>query len=193
MWDDDRIRSLLASISLGYPIGAVMMLRAGGIVSASSSVPSRGAPTPVQRDAERLILDGQRRLTSLFQSRRLDGPVLTRDQRGREIERWYYVDMQRALDPNGDREEAVVALPADRPRAPRDRCRYPCVLLGPASPSRPRPHRTRGRGSWRAGRMLCRTARSDGPARLASSPTPRTRSATGGMWPSFAPRLWLCG
>ena len=41
VWDDDRIRSLLASISLGYPIGAVMRLRAGGIVSASSSVPSR--------------------------------------------------------------------------------------------------------------------------------------------------------
>ena len=29
VWDDDRVRSLLASISLGYPIGAVMMLRAG--------------------------------------------------------------------------------------------------------------------------------------------------------------------
>ena len=30
VWDDDHVRSLLASISLGYPIGAVMMLRAGG-------------------------------------------------------------------------------------------------------------------------------------------------------------------
>ena len=38
----------------------------------------------------------------------------TRDQRGREIERWYYVDMRRALDPNADREEAVVSLAADR-------------------------------------------------------------------------------
>ncbi len=37
--------------------------------------------------------------------------MLTRDQRGREIERWYYVDMQRALDPSADREEALVSLP----------------------------------------------------------------------------------
>ena len=114
VWDDDRIRSLLASISLGYPIGAVMMLRAGGDSVRFKQRPLEGAPTPVQRDAERLILDGQQRLTSLFQSLRPDGPVLTRDQRGREVERWYYVDMQRALDPNGDREEAVVSLPADR-------------------------------------------------------------------------------
>ena len=26
IWDDDRIRSLLASVSLSYPIGAVMLL-----------------------------------------------------------------------------------------------------------------------------------------------------------------------
>ena len=30
VWDDEHVRSLLASISLGYPIGAVLMLRAGG-------------------------------------------------------------------------------------------------------------------------------------------------------------------
>ena len=114
VWDDDRIRSLLASISLGYPIGAVMMLRAGGDSVRFKQRPLEGAPTPVQRDADRLILDGQQRLTSLFQSLRLDRPVLTRDQRGREIERWYYVDMTGALDPNADREEAVVSLSADR-------------------------------------------------------------------------------
>ena len=114
MWEDERIRSLLASISLGYPIGAVMMLRAGGESVRFKQRPLEGAPTPAQRDAERLILDGQQRLTSLFQSLHLDRPVLTRDQRGREIERWYYVDMRRALDPNADREEAVVSLPADR-------------------------------------------------------------------------------
>ena len=73
-----------------------------------------GAPTPVPRVAERLILDGQQRLTSLFQSLHLNRPVLTRDQRGREIERWYYVDMQGALNPHADREETVISLPADR-------------------------------------------------------------------------------
>ena len=114
VWDDDHIRSLLASISLGYPIGTVMMLEAGGEGLRFKQRPIEGAPTPANREAERLVLDGQQRLTSLFQSLRLDRPVLTRDQRGREIERWYYIDMRRALDPNADREEAVVSLPAER-------------------------------------------------------------------------------
>ena len=114
VWDDDHIRSLLASISLGYPIGAVMMLRAGGETVRFKQRHLEGAPPPGDREAERLILDGQQRLTSLFQSLRLDRPVLTRDQRGRTIKRWYYIDMQMALDNNGDREEAVVSLPEER-------------------------------------------------------------------------------
>ena len=113
VWDDDHVKSLLASISLGYPIGAVMMLRTGGETIRFRQRPLEGAPTPV-RDADRLILDGQQRLTSLFQSLSLGKPVRTYDQRGREIERWYYIDMQRALDENADREEAVISLPADR-------------------------------------------------------------------------------
>ena len=114
VWDDDHIRSLLASISLGYPIGAVMMLRAGGETVRFKQRPLEGAPASGDREAERLILDGQQRLTSLFQSLRLDRPVLTRDQRGRTIKRWYYIDMRRALDENADREEAVVSLPEGR-------------------------------------------------------------------------------
>jgi hypothetical protein len=30
VWDDDHIRDLIASVSLWYPIGAVMLLEAGG-------------------------------------------------------------------------------------------------------------------------------------------------------------------
>lgn len=112
VWDDAHIRTLLASISLGYPIGAVMMLRAGGESTRFKQRPLEGAPG--NRQAERLILDGQQRLTSLFQSLRLDRPVRTRDQRGRQIQRWYYIDMQRALNPDDDREEAVISLPAER-------------------------------------------------------------------------------
>ena len=114
MWDDDHIKSLLASISLGYPIGAVMMLTAGGETIRFRQRPLEGAPPPAQRDAERLILDGQQRLTSLLQALRLGKPVLTRNQRGRKIERWYYIDMGQALDERADREEAVVSLDANR-------------------------------------------------------------------------------
>ena len=114
VWDDDHIKSLLASISLGYPIGAVMMLTAGGETIRFRQRPLEGAPPPAQRDAERLILDGQQRLTSLLQALRLGKPVLTQNQRGRKIERWYYIDMQQALDERADREEAVVSLDANR-------------------------------------------------------------------------------
>ena len=113
VWDDERVRSLLASISLGYPIGAVMMLRAGGDNVRFRQRAIEGAAA-TDKDAERLVLDGQQRLTSLFQSLRLDQPVITRDQRNRRIERWYYMDMQRALDPHADREDTVISLPADR-------------------------------------------------------------------------------
>ena len=65
-WEDSRIASLLASVSLGYPIGVVMMLEVGG-----DSV--RFAPKPLSgvanaRDPELLLLDGQQRMTSLFQA-----------------------------------------------------------------------------------------------------------------------------
>jgi hypothetical protein len=61
-----------------------------------------------------LILDGQQRLTSLFQSLFLGQAVTTRDLRGNQIKRWYYLGIQKALNPNGDRDEAIVALPEDR-------------------------------------------------------------------------------
>ncbi len=113
VWDDDRIRSLLASVSLAYPVGAVMMLQAGGDSIRFKQRPLEGA-SPSDNMAHRLILDGQQRLTSLFQSLLLGEPVETRDQRGKLIKRWYYVDMKMALDENADREEAIFSVPADR-------------------------------------------------------------------------------
>ena len=109
-----RVRSLIASISLGYPIGAVMMLETGGQSVRFKQRPVEGASPASNRKADRLILDGQQRLTSLFQSLCLDRPVQTRDQRGRPVKRWYYINMRLALDPDADREEAVVSLPEDR-------------------------------------------------------------------------------
>lgn len=40
-WDDPRIASLLATITLGYPVGVVMMLETGG--ADTSTAPSNGA------------------------------------------------------------------------------------------------------------------------------------------------------
>jgi uncharacterized protein with ParB-like and HNH nuclease domain len=69
VWDDGHIRSLLASVSLSYPIGAVMMLETGNPSVRFQPRPVEGALPPSNAgEPERLILDGQQRLTSLFQS-----------------------------------------------------------------------------------------------------------------------------
>lgn len=114
VWDDAHIRSLLASISLGYPIGTIMMLRTGGDQVRFKHRPLEGVVLPNHQPAERLILDGQQRLTSLYQALMLDRPVSTRDERGEEVQRWYYIDMRKALESEDNREEAIIALPADR-------------------------------------------------------------------------------
>ena len=116
VWDDKHIRSLLASISLTYPVGAVMMLEAGGGSTQFKQRPLEGAPDSTREaEADRLILDGQQRLTSLFQSLLLDEPVATQDQRGRKIKRWYYIDMEMALGrKDGDREDAILSIREDK-------------------------------------------------------------------------------
>lgn len=114
VWDDAHIRSLIASISLSYPIGAVMILENGNPDVRFKARPVEGVDLGEPVDPERFILDGQQRLTSLFQSIMLGQPVKTLDSRKKKIERWYYIDMKKALDANGDREDAIRSLPADK-------------------------------------------------------------------------------
>src|SRR3954470_22534271 len=68
VWDDAHVRSLLASISLSFPIGAVMMLQTGNPDVRFKPRLVEGLALPSPPEPERLILDGQQRLTSLFQS-----------------------------------------------------------------------------------------------------------------------------
>jgi hypothetical protein len=111
VWPMEGIRSLLASISLGYPVGTLLLLRTGGAVKFKQR-PLQGA-TPT-KPADRLILDGQQRLTSLFQALKLGLPIETQDVRKRRISGWFYVDIEKALDGYTDREEAIEFVPADR-------------------------------------------------------------------------------
>ena len=114
-WDVDRISSLLASVSLGYPVGVVMLLESGGAdVQFATRLVSGVEAADAAKPAERLILDGQQRLTSLYQALASGRPVQTQDTRKKRLERWFYLDMATALDPDGDREQAILAVPADR-------------------------------------------------------------------------------
>ena len=84
IWDDDHIRDLLVSIARAFPIGAVMLLEAGGEVRFQTR-PVEGLEdkVPRSRKPERLILEGQQRLTTLTQALSLNKPVRTRTAKGK--------------------------------------------------------------------------------------------------------------
>jgi len=113
VWDDEHVRDLLASISQGFPIGAIMLLEAGGDELRFKARPVEGAEVD-GAEPRHLILDGQQRLTSLFQTIFSQNPVATRDAKRKPLNRWYYLDIKRSLDPNCDRIDAVVGVPEDR-------------------------------------------------------------------------------
>lgn len=109
VWDDFHIRSLIASISMSYPIGAVMFLEAGGVPFKPrlfEGVKIHPAPKP-----KILVLDGQQRLTSMYLALRSGKPVKTRTEKGADVHRVYFLDMAKCLDPAEDREDAVLSVP----------------------------------------------------------------------------------
>ncbi|UNS98181.1 DUF262 domain-containing protein [Streptomyces tubbatahanensis] len=112
-WDDERIRALLATVTLDYPLGVVMALETKQ-KSPFKARTLKGAESSGDREPDWLLLDGQQRLTSLFQALYRDQPVETVDGRGKELERWYYVDIAKAVGPPADRDEAIVSVPEDK-------------------------------------------------------------------------------
>ena len=115
VWDDDHIRSLLASISLSYPIGAVMTLVAGNRGVNFKARLLEGVKLKSRPEPDTLLLDGQQRLTSLFQALKSRGPVETRTRRRKKLLRHYYAHIDACIDPSADREEkGIVGVPADR-------------------------------------------------------------------------------
>jgi hypothetical protein len=115
VWDDDRIRSLLASVSVSFPIGAVMVLQTGGESVRFKPRPLAGTHERLRQIApDTLILDGQQRLTSLYQALMSTTAVETKDAKGKPIRRWYYLDMRKAVVNDDDREDAVLSIPEDK-------------------------------------------------------------------------------
>lgn len=113
VWEDDRIRSLLASVSLSYPIGTLMLLTTGNPDVRFKARGVAGAP-PASAEPEQLLLDGQQRITSLYQVLASGEVVETQDDHKKPIKRWYYIDIMAALDPAADRDEAIISVPESR-------------------------------------------------------------------------------
>lgn len=111
VWDDRRIRALIASITLGYPVGALMSMETSDTLRFSPRLfeGSNGTYTP-----ELLLLDGQQRMTSLFLALQSRQAVPTQDEKKKKLECFYYLDMKKCLDPSVERMEAVISVPKDK-------------------------------------------------------------------------------
>src|SRR6476620_4284827 len=70
VWAEDRIQSLIASISRAFPIGALMTLASRpNAPTVFARRPIQGAPAESKDMVpEQLLLDGQQRMTSLYQA-----------------------------------------------------------------------------------------------------------------------------
>ncbi len=114
VWDEERIKSLIASVSQAFPVGALMALDTGGPVNFKPR-PVEGAPVAARTITPRsLLLDGQQRMTSLYQVTLRGQVVETVTPKNKKVKRWFYIDIARALDPSVDREEAIIGVPDNR-------------------------------------------------------------------------------
>lgn len=116
VWAEDRILSLIASVSRAFPVGALMTLTSrSGSTDIFARRPVQGAPTAAKDKApDQLLLDGQQRMTSLYQSCMRQLVVETITPKNKLVKRWFYIDIQKAIQADADREEAIFAVPEDR-------------------------------------------------------------------------------
>jgi hypothetical protein len=111
VWDEVRIKSLIASVSRAFPIGALMTLETGGQVDFKPR-PIEGAPaTAHDIKPQALLLDGQQRMTSLYQVALRGMVVETITAKKKKVKRWFYIDIAEALDPTIDRDDAIISPP----------------------------------------------------------------------------------
>ena len=114
VWDDNRIKALIASIIHNFPVGAAMFLTYGNPDIQFKYKPIEGVIVAPEVVPGELILDGQQRLTSIFNALYNESPVHTKTHKGKEIERYYYIDIKKALDPTAENEEVILSVPETR-------------------------------------------------------------------------------
>lgn len=91
-----------------------MTLDSGGPVNFKPR-PVEGAPAEAKHvTPQSLLLDGQQRMTSLYQVSLRGKVVETVTPKNKKVKRWFYIDIRKALDLTQDREEAIVGVPEDR-------------------------------------------------------------------------------
>lgn len=114
VWDDGRIKALILSVIHNFPVGAAMFLEYGNESIHFKPKPIEGSGADPATEPDELILDGQQRLTSLYNALYSKNPVHTKTDKGKEIDRYYYLDIEKATDPSADDENVVISIPATK-------------------------------------------------------------------------------
>ncbi|MBQ6436983.1 MAG: DUF262 domain-containing protein [Bacteroidales bacterium] len=111
VWDDTKICKLIESITSGYPMGAAMFLNAGGDVHFKYRL-FAGVDKNISATPSFLVLDGQQRLTTLYQVFVSKNPVSTclDTKKNKTIQRYYYLDIKECLNPVADRLDAIISV-----------------------------------------------------------------------------------
>lgn len=112
VWDDTKICKLIESITSGFPMGAAMFLANGGEQIRFSYRKFEGVTSTEEVIPEWLVLDGQQRLTTLYQVLRSKTPTYTRLETDKDtiIKRYYYLDIRKCLDSSADRLDAIISV-----------------------------------------------------------------------------------
>lgn len=111
VWDEDGIHALLVSIVCGFPVGAILTLEVGGEVNFKAR-PLANVKSNGHVPAE-FLLDGQQRLTSLYQSLFRKEPVKTRTAKGTVTERLFFVDLDAASQDDSDPADWLIMTKGD--------------------------------------------------------------------------------
>lgn len=113
VWDDDKICKLIESIASGFPMGAAMFLETGNPSVRFTYRKFTSAEQSNNNNPDRLVLDGQQRLTTLFQVFKNNGATIVNGSKSRE-KRFYYLDIKEALNPHSIMLDAVVSMPENK-------------------------------------------------------------------------------
>lgn len=108
-WDVDQIRSLIVTVLRGYPVGCLMVLDTRDEAMRFRPRPITGAPD-TGREPGLLLLDGQQRMTTLYQSMSGHGRVDSVDFRSKRATRRFFVDIDRAVAAPVMPDEAVFSV-----------------------------------------------------------------------------------
>ena len=118
VWDDMRICKLIESLTSDFPMGAAMFLD----YSADTGIKFKyrlfeGVDKQYESVVpDSLVLDGQQRLTTLYQVFMSKNPVVTRMDTDKDstIKRYYYIDIEKAINPEIERLDAIISISEDK-------------------------------------------------------------------------------